>query len=79
MKKIVMMELAFYVDSDAEGHDKMDAITDAVDDAMDCKHGAVDDSDYDESAPCSMVSMSGQIMTEEQYDEWFDRMYPEKS
>jgi hypothetical protein len=57
----------------------MEAITQAVDDVMDCKHGSVDDSDYDENAPCNMLSMSGQVMSEAQYDAWFDERYPENS
>ncbi len=79
MKKIVSMEVAFYVDDSNEGHDKMDAIMQAIDDVMDCKHGSADEPDYDEDAPCNMVSMSGQVMTELQYDAWMDKRYPEDS
>jgi hypothetical protein len=79
MKKIVHMELSFYVDSDSEGCDKMETITQAVDDVMDCKHGAADEPGYDDEAPCNMLAMSGQVMTEAQYDAWLDERYPESS
>jgi hypothetical protein len=76
-KKIMRMELAFYVKDTNDGHDKMETITQAIDDAMDCKHGTVGEPDYDEDAPCNMIIMSGQVMTEEQYDAWFDERYPD--
>jgi len=75
-KKIVYMEVAFYVDSTNEGHDKMEAITNAIDDVMDCKHAAPDSPDYDENAPCNMVSMWGHIMGEAEYDAWLDERFP---
>jgi hypothetical protein len=71
-KRIVKLDIAFYADSPGLAREKMEAILDLIDGAMDCSHF-----EGSEDAPCNMVTASGQIMTEKQYDEWFDREYPE--
>lgn len=72
-REIVRLDIAFYVDSETEGEAKMDAVFEAVEEIMDCKHSESVD------AVCKMVGMSGQVMTGQQYDEWFDKRYPENS
>lgn len=69
--KIAKFELSYYVyDEDPDfGEQIMDAA-----EAIICP----DNSDESPDHVCRLIAGSIQVMTEEQYDEWFDRNYPEE-
>lgn len=65
-RKIAYLQIAFYVDSPSEYTDKADQIMDSAGEVM-CPPGCAEG-----SGPCNLVLMTGELMTEEKYDQMMD-------